>query len=157
MPSDTQTSAPPVPATKDFLHAAVGSDQFEISEAQTALAQSRNPQVRAFAEAMIKDHEADAQALMEAARTAGLPPPPMSMSGDQAHLLGAIQSLRGAEFDKAYAKQQGLAHTQALVVTQSYAGGGADAAVRQAAQTAVPMIQQHLEMAKQMKAQLGGD
>jgi putative membrane protein len=157
MPGDTQTSAPPVPATKDFLQAAVGSDQFEISEAQTALAQSRNPQVRAFAEAMIKDHEADAQALIEAARTAGLPRPPMSMSGDQAHLLGAIQSLRGAEFDKAYAKQQVLAHTQALVVTQSYASGGADAAVRQAAQTAVPMIQQHLEMAKQMKAQLGGD
>jgi putative membrane protein len=147
--------APPM-STATFLQAAAGSDQFEITEAQTALGQSRNPQVRAFAEAMIRDHTADAEGLRQAAESAGLPPPKMAMTGDQAKLLSGLQALRGHDFDADYAKQQGLAHTQALVVTQAYASGGPDPAVRRAAQKAVPMIQHHLEMAQQIKAAIGG-
>lgn len=151
----TLTPPPPMP-TQAFLQAAAGSDQFEISEAQTALGQSRNPQVRAFAQTMIRDHAQDAQGLRQAATSGALQPPKMAMSGDQARMLGAIQSLRGQAFDKAYARQQVLAHVEALAVTRGYATGGADQGVRQAAQSAVPMIQRHLEMAQQLEAATGG-
>jgi putative membrane protein len=152
-PPKPQTPAPM--STKDFLQAAAGSDQFEITEAQTALVQSRNPQVRAFAQEMIRDHEADAQALTRAATSSGLKPPTMSMSGDQSKLLSGLQGLTSRDFDKDYAKQQVLAHTEALVIVGGYADGGSDANVRHAATTAVPMIQHHLEMAQQLKASLG--
>jgi putative membrane protein len=147
---------PPAPAppmsTRSFLQAAAGSDQFEITEAETALGQSRNPQVRAFAQAMIRDHTADAESLRQAAESAGLPPPTMSMSGDQSKLLGGLQGLRGYDFDTDYAEQQVLAHTAALAVTKAYAAGGGDPTVRQAAQKAVPMIQHHLALAQQLKS-----
>jgi len=152
-PLKPQTPAPM--STKDFLQAAAGYDQFEITEAQTALVQSHNPQVRAFAQEMIRDHEADAQALTQAATSSGLKPPSMSMSGDQSKLLSGLQGLTGRDFDRDYAEQQVLAHTQALVVVGGYADGGSDPNARQAAKTAVPMIQHHLEMAQRLKTSLG--
>jgi putative membrane protein len=78
------------------------------------------------------------------------------MSSDQASLLSALQSLTGAEFDRTYARQQLLAHRQAIAVEQSYASAGSDANLRDAAQSALPMIQHHLEMAEQMREALGG-
>ena len=48
------------------------------------------------------------------------------MSSDQAMLLSGLQSLRGADFDKAYARQQILAHAQAIAVEESFANSGAD-------------------------------
>ncbi len=147
-------SAKPMPI-KDFVKAAAQSDQFEIDEGQLAVAQSQSAQVRAFAQQMIHDHALMAQAMAQAAERSGLPPPPKGLSGDQAMLLSGLQSQRGSEFDKAYAKQQVLAHVQALTVQQGYVAGGADRNVRGAAASAVPIIQRHLDMARQLQAALG--
>jgi putative membrane protein len=147
-----QTVIPP--ATPDFAAGAVQSDEYEIQAAQDALAQSRNPDVRTFAEAMIRDHGRSQNEVRDAATASGLPPPPPAMNGEQAAMLSALQGLRLVEFDRAYARQQVLAHQQALAVEQSYASEGADPNVRRAAQTTVPMIQHHLKMAQQMKAAL---
>ena len=146
----------PMP-TKDLVQAAVSSDQFEILEAQDALAQSQSPIVRAFAQEMVRDHTADSQVFQQAAEKAGVPSPTKSLSGDQSQMLGALQSQRGAAFDQAYAKQQVLGHTQALIVQRAYAGGGSDPDVRQASQAAVPLIQHHFEMAEQLRASLDRD
>ncbi len=145
-----------VASTKDFVEAAAQSDHFEIVEAQTALAQTHDPRVRAFARQMIPAHTETSQVLQQAARRAGLPPPPMSLSGDQQRLLGALQSQRGPEFDRTYARQQALAHQEALTVEQAYARQGANGDVREAARSAVPVIRRHLAMAVQLKSLIGG-
>ncbi len=147
--------SPGAMSATDFAQAAAQSDQFEILEGRTVLAQSRNLQVRAFAQQMIQDHTQTTAALRQAAMKSGLTPPTPSLGGDQAKMLGSLQSLRGPDFDRAYAKQQALAHTSALVVEQGYAAQGADPNLRQAAQSAVPMIQQHLRQAQQMHLALG--
>jgi putative membrane protein len=148
-----QTAIPPAPA--DFAMSAAQSDQYEILAAQDAIAQSQTASIRAFAQQMIQDHTRSSDDLRRAATASGLKPPPPAMSSDQAQLLSALQGLRGADFDKAYARQQVLAHTQALAVEQSFATGGADPNLRKLAQTGVPMIQHHLETAKQISAALG--
>ncbi len=78
------------------------------------------------------------------------------MDSDQAVLLAALQSLRGPDFDRTYAKQQVLAHRQALAVEQSFASEGTDPNLRRVARSSVPMIQRHLELAHQMRAAVGG-
>jgi putative membrane protein len=148
-----QTPIPP--AARDFAMSAAQSDQYEIEAAHDAAAQSRNPQVRAFAREMIEDHTRSGEALRQAATAAGLPPPPAAMSGDEAKMLAALQSLTGPDFDEAYIRQQILAHDQALAVEQSYAQSGSDATLRQAAQATIPIIQRHLEMARQIGESLG--
>jgi putative membrane protein len=143
------------PAAKDFASDAVQASQYEIVAAQVALAQSQTSSVRAFAEEMIADHTRAQEAMTTAAIASGLPAPPLAMNSDEAHLVAALQGVRGADFDKLYARQQVLAHSQALAVEQSYASAGGDGNLRQAAQGDVPMIQHHLEMAKTLADTLG--
>jgi putative membrane protein len=149
-----QTPIPP--AAADFAMSAAQSDQYEIHAAQDAITQSQNPSVRAFAQAMIQDHTRTSASLRQAAVSSGLTPPPPAMSSDQAAMLAALQGLRGADFDKTYARQQVLAHHQALAVDQSYANAGTDANLRKAAQSAVPVIRRHLSMAQALSTGLGG-
>ena len=152
-PAAAQTGSRP---TREFVQAAGQSDQFEILESRTVLTQSTDPQVRAFAEQMIRDHEETGRTLRQATTSSGLEPPPMGLGDDQARLLSELQSLRGREFDRAYARHQALAHRSALVVEQGYAASGDVPAVRQAAASAVQMISAHLAAADQLHARLGG-
>ena len=137
--------------TRDFVQAAQGSDQYEIEAAQVALIQSRDPHVRAFAQQMIQDHTVTSARLRQAALASGQTPPPMGLNEDGQRMLSQLQSLRGAEFDAAYGRQQVMAHQAALVVEQGYASSGQDAGVRRVAQSAVPVIQRHLQMAQQLR------
>jgi putative membrane protein len=135
---------------------AAQSDQYEIDAAEVAVVQSRNQSVRAFAREMIQDHPRAEGGVRQAALASGLPAPPPAISSDQASLLATLQSVRGADFDRAYAHQQVLSHQQALAVEQSYAAAGSDPNLRRAAQSDIPMIQRHLEMAQRMASALGG-
>lgn len=141
--------------TREYVEAAGQSDAFEKMEAQTALTQSTDPQVRAFAQEMLGDHGRLGQALQQATTRSGLKPPPMGVGAEQAPLLGALQSMHGPEFDRAYWRHQALAHRSALTTTQRYAANGDDPAVRQAAVAAVPVIASHLAEAERMQAAAG--
>ena len=152
--AQAQTPIPPSP--KDFVMVAAQSDQYEIMAAHLAEVQGQDPHVRAFAHEMIRDHTGLNEDLRKAAMASGLPPPSSGMSSDEAALLSGLQGLRGAEFDRAYARQQELAHAQAVAVEDSFATAGADANLKKAAQSALPTIQNHLKMAHQLRAQLGG-
>ena len=152
-----RAQTPMVASTKDFVVAAGQSDHFEIVEGRTALAQTHDARVRAFAQQMIQAHTRTSQTLQAAALKAGVPVSSESLNGDQQKMLSALQSQRGPEFDRTYLKQQSVAHGEALVVQQAYAAEGANADVRQAAASAVPVIQRHLRMAKQLLSETHND
>src|SRR3954462_5120529 len=97
---------PKTPRPEEFAESVAQSDGYELAAARRALAQSRHPQVRAFAERMIADHGHMAEALAEAARASGLKPPQPHVGGDQMRFLASLQSLRGDEFDREYGRQQ---------------------------------------------------
>lgn len=135
----------------DFAAAAAGADQYEIMAGHTALAESHDPAIRAFAARIVRDHAAALDALRQAALRSGLTPPAAIVRGDQEALLAALQSVRGADFDRAYARQQVLAHVQARAVEQGYAREGSDPNLRQAAQADLPMIKDHLQIAQSLQ------
>jgi putative membrane protein len=150
-----ETQKPAAATAKDFALMASQADEFEILTGLTAAVQAVDPRVRSFAQQMVDDHSRDSRALVHAATASGLQPPPSALSSDQAVLLGALQSLRGPDFDRTYLRQQLLAHDQALAVEQNFADGGTDANLRFAAQAAVPTIQQHLQMAQSLRDAIG--
>jgi putative membrane protein len=152
--AQAQTPIPPSPI--DFIMAASQSDQYEVLAARVASVQGQDPRVRTFAQEMIQDHIRLSEELSKAATTAGLPPPERGMSSDQAMLLSSLQSLRGSDFDKTYARQQELAHAQAVAVEESFATAGSDPNLRKAAQSALPSTREHLKMAQQLRLDLGG-
>jgi putative membrane protein len=151
--ASAQTPMPP--SAEDFVMAASQSDQYEIEAARVATAQSRNPRVVSFAQMMIQEHTRMSADLRAAASASKLPAPDSGMSSDQATLLSSLQSERGTDFDKTYARQQVLAHEQAKAVVGSYATAGSDANLRKTARSAFPTIRQHLEMAQKLAGQLG--
>lgn len=138
--------------TREFVQAATQSDTFEMMEAYAAVAESKDPAVLAFAQAMLRDHGQTARTLQDAASRAGLKPPPPHLGNDQSEMLSALQSEHGPDFDRTYWKQQALSHRAALVTQQRYASAGDTLAVRQAAASAVPIVQGHLQMAERMAA-----
>lgn len=152
--AQAQTPIPPSPM--DFVRTAAQSDQYEIFAARAAEAQGQDPRVRAFAEEMLRDHTRLTEALRQAAQASRLPPPEPGLSSDQAMLLSSLQGLRGRDFDRAYAHQQELAHAQAVAVVESFASDGSDPSLKKAAQSSLPTIRDHLKMAKQLSADLGG-
>jgi putative membrane protein len=104
---------------------------------------------------MIQDHIRLSQDLRNPAVASGLPAPGSGMSSDQAMLLSGLQGLRGLDFDKTYARQQELAHAQAVAVVESFATAGLDPNLRKAAQSALPSIREHLKMAQQLRVDVG--
>ena len=138
-----------------FIQAAAGADQYEILAARIAVIESRDPHVIAFAHEMLQDHSESSEQLRQAALRSGLAPGPVEGIGpEQAALLAALQGARGSDFDKLYANQQLLAHQAALTVLQTYASRGQDANLRRAALAIEPMVQRHLEKAKQLRNSL---
>ncbi len=145
---------PKPPSPKDFVMAASQTDHYEIEAARVAEVESQDPRVREFAQEMIRDHTHANDALRQAAKTSGLPAPEPGMSSDQAMFLSTLQSLRGAEFDKAYVRQQVLAHTQAVAVSETFAAKGSDENLRNAASSGLPTIRRHLKLAQELQADI---
>jgi putative membrane protein len=151
--SRAQNANPPSP--KDFVMAASQSDQYEIQAARVAEVEAVDPRIKSFAQQMVLDHTHSNEDIRQAAFASGFPPPPPGMSSDQAAFLSGLQSVRGPNFDRTYARQQALAHAQAAAVEESFATAGADPNLRKAAQSALPMIHEHLRMAQQLRDQVG--
>ena len=144
----TPAFAQPAPSSPaDFAADAAGADGYEVMAGRIALTESRDPAIRAFAEAMVRDHAAAAERIRQAAAASGLEPPTEGVGSEQRLLLAGLQSLRGPELDRTYVHQQVLAHKAAQAIEGGYARDGADANLKRAAQADVPMIAHHLDMA----------
>jgi putative membrane protein len=145
-------SGPPTPA--DFAMASAQSDAYEIDAARVAEVEAKDSRIREFAKQMIQDHSMTRDALKAAALKSRLPPPPDTPNPDQARMLTALQSLKGHDFDREYVVQQVVAHQGALTVQEQYARIGTDRHLKQAANSALPMIRHHLDIAKQLKSSI---
>ncbi len=143
--------------TREFVAEAAQSDTFEKMEAYSALAESRDPQVIAFANQILRDHGTTSASLAAATAKAQLDPPPIELNTGQAAFLAALQSARGETFDRLYWRQQALGHRSALTVEQRYAATGDMPPLRDAARQAIPVIEAHLAMAERMTLGAGGE
>jgi putative membrane protein len=156
--------APSMPDLSDpeVAHVAVTANSIDIDLAKFAQTRTRNAAVRQFAATMVTDHSAvNAQAAALAGRL-GVTPADNKVS--QSLLAGAsaarsgLDTLRGAAFDRAYIDRE-VAYHQAvldaldglLIPTSS------NADLKQLLVDVRPAIAAHLEHAKTLRGQLGGN
>lgn len=132
-----------------YVELAASSDMYEIQSSQMASSRAQNPALRNFAQMMITDHTNTSQQMMAAAQAAGLPPMTPRLLPMHADMLARLQDMDGAGFDREYARQQLMAHEQALALHGNYAARGDTPALRVVAGAAVPVIRRHLEMIHQ--------
>ncbi len=143
---------PAAGSTRDFVTAAAQSDEFERRSGRLAQDTARSRRVREFGGMMVQDHMMTTRSLQNAIRRSGRPvPPPPPLRPDQRGMLDQLRNA-GRDFDFVYLRQQVQAHQEALGLMQDYARGGDNPLIRDAARTAVPVVQQHLRMAQDLQA-----
>jgi putative membrane protein len=132
-----------------YMAMAASADQFEIQSAQLAHQRAQNPAVHSFANMLVADHTAASQAMLAAAQSAGLTPPPPTLLPQHQALLGQLSAAgSGPAFEMAFRDIQVQAHQQALTLHSNYATSGDVPALRAHASAAVPRIQMHLQQAQ---------
>ena len=144
--SASAAQAPMTPtAAMPYVSAAGAGDLYEIQSSRLALQKGVGGEVAHFAQMMIDDHTTTTKTVTDAAHSAGLMPPPPSLMPMQQQMIAQLQPLSGDAFERAYVNQQRQAHQIALELQRNYASNGDTPQLRQAATSAVPIIERHIE------------
>ena len=145
-------------STSDFVTKIGASDMYEIEAARIALTKTTNPEVRAYAELMQRDHSQSASEMKTAISTSGQTnlQPPATLPPEKQSKLDNLRNKSVAEFDRAYIEEQIRSHQTALNLLQNYSQSGDVSQLKSFAATTVPTVQQHLQKAQSLQGQLGG-
>jgi len=141
--------------TGAFASNAAQSDMYEIQAARIAEQKAKSPDVKKFAQEMVSDHTKLSNEMKPLITKAGQTPP-ADLDQRRKGMLDNLKATPAADFDKAYMDQQVAAHSEALTLMKGYADNGSDPGLKAAAAKAVPTIQKHADLAKQIQSKLAG-
>lgn len=99
--SPVAVSARVAPVDRMFLEKTSQGADFEIALARMAVAGATHPEVRAYAQRIVKDHEQANTVLRQLLKAEGVAVPARMTAPDIAR-LSQLKSLKGAAFDKRY-------------------------------------------------------
>jgi putative membrane protein len=99
---------------------------------------------------MVRDHGAANARLMGLSRRIHMGPAPVGPVDN-----GALESLSGREFDRAYIDNQIQAHQATIAAFEAEASGGQNQALRQFARSSLPMLHAHLRQAEAIARRMG--
>jgi putative membrane protein len=134
-------------AETDFVTRASNSNLFAIAEARLALDRTRAPGLKTFARRMLEDHGKAAAELQAAAKGSGATVP-TALDPDHQARLKALRGKSGADFDKAYAADQGENHSNALTLYADYMMWGENEKLHGLAVKMIPITEGQLKNAQ---------
>ncbi|GFE76779.1 DUF4142 domain-containing protein [Novosphingobium sp. TCA1] len=147
VPMGTATQTP----AQAFANAAAASDAFEIEASKLAIAQGQSAGVKRFAEKMVDAHTQSTAKLKGVTdKLAPAITPDAGLSEAQQQTIDSLKTLKGADFDKAYAKAQVDGHEATLAKLKDYAASGDSAPLQAFAKELIPTVTAHLNMAKSL-------
>ena len=164
-PALSSTGAPVRPAVARALDDPTivaifdAANSWDIETSQVALKKSKNKDVRAFAEMMVKDHTAVRKLGRDlAAKLKVTPTPPgkdFALAVDHASAMKTLASATGAAFDKAYIDHEVWYH-QAVIdaVTKELLPATKNAELRDLENKVAPNFVAHLAAGKNVQAKL---
>lgn len=147
------TAANPLPQVdRDFVQAASMSSSTEIDASKLATSNSSDKDVKSFAHHMIVDHtRLTVQLKMAAPHGVEVP-----KDNSDTSVLDALRPLKGEAFDQAYIQKVGVeGHQKAIAAFQKEVSDGQNVDLRNAAKKALPTIQNHYKLARQLAQKKG--
>ncbi len=132
-----------------FVAEAAQGNLAEVALGRLAEQKSSNPDVKRFGQHMVEDHTKANATLTELAVRKGFQVP---QKPDEAHTKEAsrLAELSGAEFDRAYVAMMVKDHVQDVALFERYSKEAADPDVRSFAEKTLPVLQDHLKMARDL-------
>jgi putative membrane protein len=147
-PGASASVAPPSGQDRVFLSGAADAAQFEISAGKLAANRAADRRVREFGNRMVRDHGQEYQQLRTLGRELGMNVS-ATTGAQERDMLSMWSSMRGGPFDCSYAPVQYLAHADVVAGFESEASSGTNQRIREFAANELPMLRQHLDMARQ--------
>lgn len=141
---------------KEFAQKASACSMAEVNLSELAVRYAHDPEVKKFAQRMIRDHKAAGQKLIRLANAKSLRLP-AKMDDEHQKLFDKLQTLKGAEFDKCYIEAMVKDHEEAVKMFESKAKDGKDAAIKRLAADLEPALKKHLEMARDVCKNVKGE
>jgi putative membrane protein len=139
------------PSTPDFVQKAAMSDMYEVEAGKIASQKGKSDAVKQFGQQMVDAHSKTTEELKTIVRAEKIDVElPAKLDDKHQGLIDALNNASADDFDKTYAKQQVDAHQEAVELFDSYTKQGDNAALKQSAAKTLPVIQQHLDMAKKL-------
>jgi putative membrane protein len=138
------------PKTEDFIKEAAMNDMLEIESAKMAL-EKGNAKVKEFAELVLTYHtKADAK-LRELVPTDMKSLLPAELDSSSQKKIDKLREIRQQAFGPEYDRMQVSAHREAVNLFERYAKGGQDPRLKEWAETTLPTLRHHSEIAQDLK------
>jgi putative membrane protein len=135
---------------RTFLEMSVQSNLFEIESSNLAKTKTTNPQVVAYADSMIQMHTTAQNAIKALAEKRKFSIA-SELNDKNKSIRDNLNSLSGANFDRAYINAQVTGHQATQADFQTEIDNGKDAELKAFAVQNKPMIDQHLVSALRIK------
>jgi putative membrane protein len=133
-----------------FARKAAEDSMAQVTLAELAQEKASSDSVKKFAKRMVEEHTRANDQLKEVALKANIPLPTTLDSKDQG-TCDSLSRLSGKDFDKAYAQEMVKDHQQDVAEFRTEANGGRKSPIKAFAVQNLPVVQQHLKMARQME------
>ena len=147
------TMSPITPEDKEFVSKAGMAGLYEVQAGNLALQKAQSAEVKAFAQRMVTDHSQGNAELSRLATAKGLALP-TELAGEPESALEHLGTLSGAEFDKAYMQHMIPDHEKTIADFDRASTSATDADVKAWAGKTLPVLQQHLQQAKDVSSKL---
>lgn len=126
---------------QQFIMEATKGAQTEIASARIALNQTKNEDVRKFANQMITDHEKSLVTLYQMVN---------AQQTSDATPTSDLSRVSGAQFDQAYKEEAIKSHTETISLYENYLKNGKNDELRKWVESNLPIIRMHLKHAEQL-------
>ncbi len=148
-----QDSGSSASADKTFLMNADEGNSAEIAASQMALKKSKNPEVKAYAQQMITDHQKLRSDMSTFTQQMGVTTPQPLNPTHKAEAQ-RLSALSGKSFDAEYVKAMDQDHHKTLGMFQNETATTSNQDLKAAVQQGTPVIQQHTDMADQLAGKM---
>lgn len=135
---------------QQFVDFAAQTDMVEANLGQLAANAASSQQVKDYASTLVTDHTTDYGQLSTAAKQANLTVP-NAIDTEHNKMIAPFEKLKGAAFDHKYAQEMVMGHTKAIEMYKKEASDGQNDAIKNYAQTALPVLEKHLTGAKDLE------
>jgi putative membrane protein len=134
---------------REFLKLVAWDDLLQIEAARLAASKAANPQVQAFADALLRSRSRIQDSLVQLAARRATELPTAIRDSDALHLLAELRGASGIQFDLAYSRAMLDAHRSAVRrFEQAARSDTQDAEVRSFAAAQLPLLRDYLRMAQ---------
>lgn len=140
-------------ADREFIKKAAEGGAVEVELGNLATQRASRPVVKEFGAKMVKDHGAANAELATLARAKGVDMPTTLDPAHQA-VRDRLMALQGTDFDRAYMQEMVKDHTQDVAEFEKASQTAADQDVRSWAAAKLPMLREHLAIARDVNSQV---